>query len=384
VKRTLTGLAVPLVALVFGSVLSACTVTPTAATANGDTIAVSTLNARLSALDGTVAGQCLLQLEYPQLASSPTEGVGGPGTWQTGFAGTILSNQVGNLLATQYAATKGITVDAADLASVKSEYESTLDGEIAADVQQSSSSGSASACQKADGTSLTGAELLDGLPADVRADEIRSQAVDDTLLTRGADLSIAAVLNYYAANRSQFAVDCVSDIATSTQAQAEQVVSQLQAGADFGSLARSTSIDTQTASNGGQIGCTFTAARVEQALQVPSVTVGSPFTPVQASGGQWVVYEVTGQTVEPVAAVVPVIRSELLHSTPNEQRVSNEVIAFAHHSEVAVNPQYGTWQGLTVVAPPEPAPQYLLPASSTSLAGAASTGGTGGAGTTGG
>ncbi len=376
-KRTLTGLTVSLVALAAGSLLSACKVTPTAASANGDTIAISTLNTRLSALDGTVAGQCLLQLEYPQLAGASGEGDGGSGTWQIGFAGTVLSAQVQNLLATQYAASRGISVDAADLTSTQSQYESTLDGEIAAEVQQSSSSGGASACQKADGTDLTGTELLAGLPGDVRGDEIRNQAVDDKLLARGADLSIAAVLNYYAANRPQFAVDCVSQIVTSTQAQAAQVVSQLQAGADFATLARSTSIDTQTATGGGKLGCT-PEARVEQALQVSSVTVGSPFSPVQSGGGQWVVYEVTSQTDEPVTSVVAVIRTELLHSTANVRRVSNELVAFAHRSDIAVNPQYGKWQGLTVVAPPTPAPQYLLPAASGSLpiAGGPSTGGT--------
>ncbi len=370
-KRTLSGLAATLVVLASGSVVSACTVTPTAATANGESIAVSTLNTRLSALDGTAAGQCLLQLEYPQLAGTSSEGEGGPGTWQTTFASTILSNQVSNLLAIQYGASKGITVDAADLAAAQSEYESTLDGAISSDLQQSSSSGAASACQGPDGTGLTGRELLSGLPGSVRADDVRSQAVDNKLLARGADLSNSAVLGYYLANRPQFAVDCVSQIITDTQAEAEQIVSRLDAGADFATLARSDSIDTQTAPSGGQLGCSFTAAQVEQDLQVTSITVGSPLTPVQTSGGQWAVYEATSQTVEPVTSVASVIRSELLHSTANVQRVDNELVAFVHRSEVSVNPQYGTWQGLTVVLPPTPAPQYLLPGAPASLASSA-------------
>ncbi len=383
-KRTLSGLAATLVVLATGSVVSACTVTPTAATANGESIAVSTLNTRLSALNGTAAGQCLLQLEYPQLAGTSAEGEGGPGTWQTTFASTILSNQVSNVLAIQYGASKGITVDAADLASAQSEYVSTLDGAISSDLQQSSSTGSASACQGPDGAGLTGQALLSGLPASVRADDVRSQAVDNKLLARGADLSNSAVLAYYLANRPQFAVECVSQIITDTQTQAQQIVSQLNAGADFATLARSDSIDTQTAPNGGQLGCSFTAAQVEQDLQVTSVTVGSPLTPVQTSGGQWAVYEVTSQTVEPVTSVASVIRSELLHSTANVQRVDTELVAFVHRSEISVNPQYGTWQGLTVVVPPTPAPRYLLPGAPASLASGAGTAASGGSGSAGG
>lgn len=383
-KRTLSGLAATLVVLASGAAVSACTVTPTAATANGESIAVSTLNTRLSALDGTAAGQCLLQLEYPQLAGTSAEGDGGPGTWQTSFASTILSNQVSNLLAIQYGASKGITVDAAELAAAQSEYESTLNGAISSDLQQSSSTGAASACAGPDGTGLTGQELLSGLPGSVRADDVRSQAVDDKLLTRGADLSNSAVLAYYLANRPQFAVDCVSQIITDTQAQAEQIVNRLDAGADFATLARSNSIDTQTAPNGGQAGCSFTAAQIEQDLQVTSVSVGSPLTPVQTSGGQWAVYEVTSQTVEPVTSVASVIRSELLHSTANVQRIDNELVAFAHRSEIVVNPQYGTWQGLTVVDPPTPAARYLLPGAPASLASVAGTAASGGSGSAGG
>ncbi len=382
-KRTLSGLAAAFVVLAAGSVVSACRVTPTAATANGDSIAVSTLNSRLSALNGTAAGQCLLQLEYPQLAASSVEGAGS-GTWLTSFASTILSGQVESLLAIQYGASKGITVGAADLAAAQSEYESTLNGAISADVQQSTAAGAASACQGPDGTALTGRALLDALPAGVRTADVRSQAVDDKLLARGADLSNSAVLAYYLANRPQFAVDCVSQIITGTQAQAEQIMSQLGSGADFASLARSNSIDTQTAATGGQLGCRFTAAQVEQDLQVTAITVGSPLTPVQTSGGQWAVYEVTSQTAEPVTAVASVIRSELLHSTPNVQRIDTELAAFARRSEIAVNPQYGTWRGLTVVTPPTPAPRYLLPGASASLATAAGTAASGGSGSAGG
>jgi len=35
-------------------------------------------------------------------------------------------------------------------------------------------------------------------------------------------------------------------------------------------------------------------------------------------------------------------------------------VAFARHSEVSVDPQYGTWNRLNIVAPVAPKPEYLV------------------------
>ncbi len=82
------------------------------------------------------------------------------------------------------------------------------------------------------------------------------------------------------------------------------------------------------------------------------------------NSGEWVVYEVTREVVEPLSAAHTLARRELLQATSNITRVNKEVLAYAHRSDVSVNPQYGTWKGLTVVAPVSPPPQYLLSAAS--------------------
>ena len=80
----------------------------------------------------------------------------------------------------------------------------------------------------------------------------------------------------------------MSLIVTDTQAHADQLVAQLNAGASFASVAKANSLDTQTAANGGALGCNYTQAQVEQALPAQSVTVGQPIprcrTPAPASG----------------------------------------------------------------------------------------------------
>ena len=76
--------------------------------------------------------------------------------------------------------------------------------------------------------------------------------------------------------------------------------------------------------------------------------MGRPIAPVQDSGsGQWFIYEVTSQTLVPLAAAQSVVRRELLQATANVNRVSKEIVAFAHRSDVSVDPQYGTWNRLT-------------------------------------
>src|SRR6202011_2417647 len=131
---------------------------------------------------------------------------------------------------------------------------------------------------------------------------------------------------------SLFTAVCVSRIATDTQAHANQLIAQLNSGTSFADVAKASSLDSQTASNGGALGCNYTKARVEQALQ-QSVTAGKPIAPIQdTSSGQWLIYEVTSQTVEPLSAAASVVRQELLQATPNVTRVSKEIVGFGRRS----------------------------------------------------
>lgn len=375
-----------------GGLSSACNVAPPAASANGATISTASLNNQLKVLESTVAGGCLLELENTDLSPASAQGQGGSGTYTTEFAGAVLQSQVSDLLAQQYAATKGITVSSADLDTAKSDFEATLDGEINQQVETAESEGATSYCQEPSGATLSGAQLLSELPAAVAADQVQNQAIDEKLLALGADLSESAVVKYYNSNLSQFTQTCVSRIVTANQSGAEQVVTQLNAGASFASVAKAKSIDTETAADGGSLGCDFTQAQVEQALEQQSIQVGKALAPVQdSSSGQWYVYEVTSQSVEPLSAAQSVVRRELLETASNVDRVSKEIVAFAHHSDISVDPRYGTWKGLAVVPPASPPERFLLPAvtgvastASSSLGVSGATGATGATGAGGG
>ncbi|MBF6555184.1 MAG: peptidylprolyl isomerase [Acidimicrobiales bacterium] len=364
-KRQLSGAVAAVTVVAVGALATACDVTPPAASANGTPISTGTLNTQLHTLQATAAGGCLLQLQNAQLTTLSAVGAGGTGTYRMAFADSVLNNQVGDLLAEQYAMSKGITVSTSDLKTATSDFQSTLNGEISAEVQQAGSAGTTSSCLDASGATISGAQLLSGLPDQVRTAQIRNEAVDEKLLARGADLSDSAVAAYYAANQPLFTAECVGVIATDTQAHANQLIAQLNGGAAFADVARASSLDSQTAANGGALGCNYTKARVEQALRQSSIAVGKPLAAVQDSAsGEWIIYEVTNEAVEPLSAAAPVARRELLQATANVTRVSREIVAFARHSDVSIDPRYGSWKSLVVVAPVAPPEQYLLASAS--------------------
>jgi len=371
VKRIPAGLLAAVAVLAMGALASACEVTPDAATVNGDSVSVSTINARMNALAQSTTGRCFYAASH-EVDLTAAQGAGGSGTYVNQFAKTVVGDQVGFLLTAQYAASLGIRLSAAELSSAESNYTAVLDGEIGTYDQNATAAGAVSLCQKSDGTAYTGQELLSTLPAEVRNDQISNFAVEQQLLAHGADLSDAAVLNYYVANTPQFTTACISVIATASQADADAVVTKLKGGASFSALAASSSTDPQSAANGGALGCTFTEARVLEALGLTAVTVGKPVTPIQASGGVWEVFEVTSLTPTPVTEAAPQVRQAILYSSTNTRRLSTDLQRFGRHSAVTVNPQYGTWSAATlgVVSPPSPATRYLLPAYASTSAGA--------------
>lgn len=356
-QRLRSGLVV-LSLLAAGASLSACTAGGSAATVGDSAITTASLNADLSALSGTVSGRCLLALQLPQLLGYSGIGAGGQGTYSVAFAGSVLGNRIGDLVAARFAASHGVVVTPALRAEAASNYASILDGEITANVQ---SAGTSSPCLNGAGGALTGQTLIDGLPSSFRTAQIEAQAVDDALLAHGADLSPAAIQAYYDANVDQFTVDCLSVIATSTQANADTAVNSLRNGVPFADLARTYSLDKTTAAQGGSLGCSFTEDRVKSALQLTTVTPGVPITPIQTSTGIWAVYQVTSRTVEPLSAVTGLVRSELVRSTPNVERVSRLLGASARYQTITVDPRYGTWQGIKVKPPPSPPIDALTP-----------------------
>ncbi len=370
-KRIPAGIVAVLAVLATGAATSACNITPSAATVNSDSISVSSLNSELNGLTSTSAGQCLLSLDFPQALDLTGQGAGGPGTYDSGFAGLVLGNDVDNLLASQYMTTLHARIGPTDLALATSTFATILDGAISAQSQQAAAVGGTGGCAQANGSPFTGKTLLAGLPAGVRQTELANQAVEQYLLARGADLSDAAVLAYYTANPTQFVEDCVSVIQTTAQATATTAYNSLKSGTSFTSAAATAAADPAGSARSGQAGC-LSEASLQSQLQLTSVAVGQPVGPIQ-SNGTWEVFVVTSRTPVPVEQAAASIRLILTQATANQERVSKELLKFARTSSVDINPQYGTWAGTAVKAPTPPATRYLLPLYGSSITSTTST-----------
>ena len=358
--KRLLGLAA--VVIVAGVAATGCNVAPRAASVNGSTISIGSLNSQLSALDTTQAGQCLLEAQTGQTIQ--TTGTGGTGTYDMGFADAILQNQVSNTLAAQLASSKGLTITTAGLATAQTDFEALLGGEISQAAQLASQSQTASYCVSSAGQALTASAVLGAIPPALRQQYIRNNAVDQLLLADGAGITPAQILAFYKANQSLYTTACVSVIVTDTVAHANQYLAQINGGAPFASVAKASSLDTQSAPSGGSLGCAFTVASIERALSITSIPAGI-IGPIQdPSTGAYELYQVTNQTVVPLTQAVGDITQRLQQSTANGNRVSKEILAFARRSDVYVNPQYGTWKLHLIVAPKPPAPDLLLAAAS--------------------
>jgi len=359
VKRIPAGLTAVLAVLATGMAASACQAAPTAASVNGAVITVASLNTQLGGLTSTAAGQCLLSLNAGRALDLTGTGAGGAGTYQLSLAAAVLDNRVYNLLAAQFLIGHGAHVSAQDRAQAESTFVQILSGEISAQAQQAAAVGGTAGCQRPNGTPYTGKTLLADLPSDVRSTELANQVVEQYLLAQAAALTPAALEDYFLANPTQFVTVCVSVVQTTDQATADTAYNSLKGGAPLDKVAAAASANPAVQSRSGPVGCTSEASVLSQ-LQLPSVVVGQPVTPLQANG-TWLVYVITSQTPVPFDQAAPTIAQILMRSTANQQKVTNAVVGFARTSSVEINPQYGSWTSSRVTPPTPPKAQYLLP-----------------------
>ena len=157
---------------------------------------------------------------------------------------------------------------------------------------------------------------------------------------------------------------CASVIVTKTKAASAALRAQVEHGASFATLAKQHSIDTQTASKGGAIGC---AMPYEFAAPLNSIVAathaGQVSQPIDFNG-EWVLLEVTsrqpGTTEQAVTSIYAGQQAEL----------GAALAAIMRSAEVQVSSQYGSWASIrstSRVVPPVPPPPKLVPNPSANL-----------------
>lgn len=148
---------------------------------------------------------------------------------------------------------------------------------------------------------------------------------------------------------------CASHILVETEEEATEALDRLEAGEEFSDVATEMSMDTQSAQNGGELGCSSPANYVEP---FQNAVLGGPIgevypEPVQSQFGYHVIL-VTERT-EPTLEELPT--DEDLASTVIETAVSSELeewyLNAMQSAEVTVEEQFGTWSPVPpTVTPP--------------------------------
>lgn len=181
----------------------------------------------------------------------------------------------------------------------------------------------------------------------------------------GVTLDTAEVRSYYQSHQQSFVDACSSEILVASPVDAQAVLAQLGHGLSFAAAAKKYSEDTQTAANGGAVGC-GTIAQYDQAFgpsfasTVTSLALNTPSAPVTTSQGVAII-EVTSRTELPFAQAELTAADNQLQA--GSARLNAVLARESSLAPVKVNPRYGTLQkvgGVLQVVPRSVAPRKVL------------------------
>jgi foldase protein PrsA len=278
-KSTRIMLAVVL-ALALGVGATGCTNKDTAAKVNGEVITKTELNAQVEQL----------KKQYPTMF----QGADGEGRL-IDFKQRLLDNLINQKLIEQAAKDKGLKVSDADVTKQVEQLKSGFK----------------------DDKQFQQALKAAGMDPAALDKQVRDQLVTMKLiesLSQGSKPTADEIKAYYDTNKAQFyqkAAKRASHILFKPEdkATAEKVLAQIKAGSDFASLAKQYSIDTATASKGGDLGWPTTPYVAEFQAALDSLKVGMLSGLVQTPYG-WHIIKVTDerpavqQTLEQVSAQI--------------------------------------------------------------------------------
>ena len=343
--------------------LSACNVTPPAATVNGAQISEGTFQTQLNRVASNSDVRCAIGLLAD--ATIPKAGAG-TNTVPMQIADAELTQLIESTLYSQ------------ELARLRSPVSSTLLSYARASMPD--------LLTPSDGESpcgLTGGALVDSLPAWFVDEQVTQLADEENLagVLGHVDLGTAGIQTFYKDNPTDFDEDCLDALATSTKAEADSDEARIASGASFASVAAS-SLNAQLGQDGfssdGSFPCEpeayLTQDEPDWASALASVgnkigKVAAPFqdsTSVDTNGtGDWLVIELAHREKQALTSTVALEIQQYLVSR-NESLFSSEQTTLLRTAHVTVDPEYGSWSPgsksvlPSVIAPRAPKADYLL------------------------
>jgi hypothetical protein len=338
--------------------LSACDTSPPAATVNGVEISQATLNTDLQQLMASDQALCATQIQQGEAITVVGVGTQSDGTANaagTRAAGILLQNLVLDQLEHQALARHGVTVTAADVSAAEQDYKEQL-------------------TQDASQTSVACAEAHPNLTSELPEAFLHHQA--ESLATQekveeaigGVDVSEAALRRYYRAHLSNVNQVCLNLIVAPSQAVAKSVHDAVSSGKTFAQASQTKGL-AQISPSGGQLACVYPSEVVSNfgtplAAVIDNLPVGRigpvlKWTDSQTGATYWLVVQMRQRNLVPLSQLATQIRQVLL--SQGASKVTAALRTIASHSDVTVDPMYGTWHDLRGVQLPVPPPARFVP-----------------------
>lgn len=139
---------------------------------------------------------------------------------------------------------------------------------------------------------------------------------------------------WFEQNKESFACKTVSHVLVETEAAARQVLADLEAGEEFADVARTTSTDTGSGAQGGQLGCLRPGAFVEEfQTTAEGAPLDTPVGPVETEFGFHVIQ------VSNYAPTYEQISEQLLPALKDNGAAVKQAVSSI---DVTVNPRFGS------------------------------------------
>ncbi|MGH9108929.1 MAG: peptidyl-prolyl cis-trans isomerase [Acidimicrobiales bacterium] len=322
----------------------------------------------LGAIAGSGDYQCFLSEQDSLNAGRPVtvpilgEGsaAGSDGVYATTFADGWLGQMVQAEVTGQLVARHGLAVTPGGLAIGRAVLERRITDVLDTYAR---GTGSAPSCGG------TGAAVLGSMPAGFAAEQVRAQT-DQSLLAAsaaGGGLSDGALSAFFVAHRSEFDRVCLSLIEVTSQATAQHLRQVIAGGTPFAQVARTSSVDSTTASAGGVAGCGVVAGTTLLA-PVEHLAIGQVSAPV-AYNSAFLLVQVTSRTPATLSSVHQVVQTVMLLA--GQSQVTREIKAALQAAHVSIDPRFGQVKaGTSTILPPTNPPAGILLAPPSGPAGA--------------
>jgi foldase protein PrsA len=303
----------------FAACGSAAPATGAAAVVNGDKISNQAIVDELQAIAGNA--DYLKLVEGQVLVTGQTAG-----SFDAAFAAQILTVQIQYLLVDQEVRHRKLKVGAECTSASRTDEYRRLDSDPKA-----------------------GQAIFEKFPKPYQNYLIQREAnrlaLQGDLIGEGCVASDDAAKKYFDTHKDEFQQTCASHILLDTEDEANAVEAQLQAGADFATLATTLSKDTGSAANGGDLGCYSPGDLVpEFEAAADKLAIGEISPPVQSQFG-WHVIKVTDRKTPAYDDVKDKAASKLAQViAASFQNWFDNALATA---KITVDGRYGTWDDTT-------------------------------------